>query len=314
MLRAVGMGLRSWGKSIDAMGTSLQGSAVYVEKLVPSARVVAHNGKLPTVAPNAFIAPSASLIGQVSVGEGSGIWYNSVLRGDQSSITLGTNSTVQERAVISSTSPTVIGNNCVIGVGAQLSGCTLKDNTLVGVGASVESGAIIEQGAVVAAGSVVGSNVTIPAGQLWSGNPVAYLRDLTAAESDALAASAHELAILGAHHGEETDKSIEAIEDEHEAFKESLARGGDTIMNPSPNFFEDRPGAIWKQEGTGDVTYQSVDQKTIDGRTFNRMREYDVEITRAIAGLGKTKTGKEALSVDADPEAISKQLKGGRPI
>jgi len=114
--------------------------------------------------------------------------YNSVLRGDQSSITLGTNSTVQERAVISSTSPTVIGNNCVIGVGAQLSGCTLKDNTLVGVGASVESGAIIEQGAVVAAGSVVGSNVTIPAGQLWSGNPVAYLRDLTAAESDALAA------------------------------------------------------------------------------------------------------------------------------
>ena len=51
-------------------------------------------------------------------------------------------------------------------------------------------------------------------------------------------------------------------------------------MNPSPNFFEDRPGAIWKQEGTGDVTYQSVDQKTIDGRTFNRMREYDVEITK----------------------------------
>ena len=93
-----------------------------------------------------------------------------------------------------------------------------------------------------------------------------------------------------------------------------MARGGDTIMNPSPNFFEDRPGAIWKQEGTGDVTYQSVDQKTIDGRTFNRMREYDVEITRAVAGLGKTKTGKEALSVDADPEAISKQLKGGRPI
>jgi hypothetical protein len=104
-------------------------------------------------------------------------------------VSIGTNSTVQERVVINATTPTSIGDNVVVGVGAQLSGCTLGNHTLVGVGASVQEGAVVESGAVVAAGSVVGKGLTIPAGQLWSGNPVAYLRDLTSAESLALANS-----------------------------------------------------------------------------------------------------------------------------
>ena len=65
--------------------------------VVPSARVVAHGGKLPTVAPSAFVAPSASIIGQVNISEGAGIWYNAVVRGDQAKVSIGTNSTVQER-------------------------------------------------------------------------------------------------------------------------------------------------------------------------------------------------------------------------
>ena len=234
--------------------------------MVPSARIVAHAGKLPKVAPNAFIAPSASVVGDVTVGDGAGIWYNAVIRGDSANVTLGTNSTVQERAVIHATKPTTIGAGVVVGVGAHVSGCTLQDRTLVGVGASVQEGAVVEHGAVVAAGSVVKPGMTIPSGQLWSGNPIVYLRDLTSAESEALAASAEELSIMGSHHALETDKDIETIEAEKEQFKEQLTRGGDTIMNPSPNFFEDRPGAIWRQVGNGDVTYQSVDQKTIDAR------------------------------------------------
>ena len=157
--------------------------------VVPSARIVAHGGKLPTVAPSAFVAPSASIVGQVNISEGAGIWYNAVVRGDQAKVSIGTNSTVQERVVINATTPTSIGDNVVVGVGAQLSGCTLGNHTLVGVGASVQEGAVVESGAVVAAGSVVGKGLTIPAGQLWSGNPVAYLRDLTSAESLALANS-----------------------------------------------------------------------------------------------------------------------------
>ena len=234
--------------------------------MVPSARIVAHAGKLPKVAPNAFIAPSASVVGDVTVGDGAGIWYNAVIRGDSANVTLGTNSTVQERAVIHATKTTTIGAGVVVGVGAHVSGCTLQDRTLVGVGASVQEGAVVERGAVVAAGSVVKAGMTIPSGQLWSGNPIAYLRDLTSAESEALAASAEELSIMGSHHALETDKDIDTIEAEKEQWKEQLTRGGDTIMNPSPNFFEDRPGAIWRQVGNGDVTYQSVDQKTIDAR------------------------------------------------
>jgi hypothetical protein len=125
---------------------------------------------------------------------------------------------------------------------------------------------------------------------------------------------ANELSILGSHHSQEVDKSIEMIEEDKEIYKESLLRGGDTIMNPSPNFFEDRPGAIWRQEGLGDVTYQSVDQKTIDARTFNRMRDYEEEITRDLRDSKKKRTGEDARSIDANPAEISKQLKGGRPI
>ena len=115
--------------------------------MVPSARIVAHGGKLPTVAPSAFVAPSASIVGQVNISEGAGIWYNAVVRGDQAKVSIGTNSTVQERVVINATTPASIGDNVVVGGGAQLSGCTLGNHTLVGVGASVQEGAVVESGA-----------------------------------------------------------------------------------------------------------------------------------------------------------------------
>jgi carbonic anhydrase/acetyltransferase-like protein (isoleucine patch superfamily) len=283
-----------------------------VYAVVPSARIVAMDGTLPEVAADAFVAPSASIIGNCQIGTGAGVWYNAVVRGDiGKGVTLGTNSTIQERAVVTGST---IGEHAVVGVGANLSNCTLQDNTLVGVGASVQSGATLERGSVVAAGSVVGKNKVIPAGQLWSGNPVEYLRDLTEAEKKALLNSAQDLSILGSHHGLETDKSISLVESEKESWKESLLRGGDTIMNPSPNHFEDRPGAIWKQEKNGpgaNVTYQSVDQKTIDSRTFNRMREYEDEIGSRIKGTSM-KVGEDARSIDAKVDEISKQLKGGR--
>ena len=128
-----------------------------------------------------------------------------------------------------------------------------------------------------------------------------------------LLSAANELSILGSHHAQEVDKAIDVIEEDKEIYKEGLIRGGDTIMNPSPNFFEDRPGAIWRQVGNGDVTYQSVDQKTIDARTFNRMRDYEEEITRDLR-VGKVRQGEDARSIDATPNDIAKQLKGGRPI
>jgi carbonic anhydrase/acetyltransferase-like protein (isoleucine patch superfamily) len=286
---------------------------------VPSSRIVAHKGTLPTVAADAFVAPNASLVGKVDLGAGAGVWYGAVVRGDgnggKAGVTIGANASIQERAVVTSEGgATSIGDNVVVGVGAQVAGgCTLHANSLVGVGAVVGAGAVVEAGSVVAAGSVVGEKLTVPAGQLWSGNPCAYLRDLTAHESSTLLQSSHELAVLGAHHAVEVDKTIEQIEAEKADWKESLIRGGDTIMNPNPNFFEERPGAIFRQmEPSANVTYQSVDQKTIDARTFNRTREFEPEITREMREGGKAKNA--GRSVDKPVEEVHQQLKSGRPI
>ena len=268
------------------------------------------------MAEDAFIAPNASIIGKVKLGPGSGVWYGAVVRGDKGQVTVGSNSSIQERAVVTAETPTTIGDNVVVGVGAQVAGATLQSNSLVGVGATVGTGAVVESGSVVAAGSVVAPKAKIPAGQLWSGNPCAYLRDLTEHERNTLLQSSEELAILGAHHAVEVDKSIEQIEAEKADWKESLIRGGDTIMNPNPNFFEERPGAIFRQmEPSKYVTYQSVDQKTIDARTFNRTREFEPEITREMREGGDVakKLG-EGRSVDKSVEEVHKQLKSGRPI
>ena len=245
------------------------------------------------------------------------MWYGAVVRGDadNAGVKIGANASVQERAVVTSEgAPTSIGDNAVVGVGAQIAGgCTLQDNTLVGVGAVLGSGAVVESGSVVAAGSVVGDQTKIPAGQLWSGNPCTYLRDLTEHERSTLLQSSHELAVLGAHHAAEVDKTIEQIEAEKADWKESLIRGGDTIMNPNPNFFEERPGAIFKQmEPSRNVTYQSVDQKTIDARTFNRTREFEPEITREMRDGGNVKNA--GRSIDKPVEEVHQQLKSGRPI
>ena len=288
----------------------------FTHTVVPTSRIVAHNGATPTVAADTFIAPNASLIGKVSLGAGSGVWYGAVVRGDggNAGVSVGANSSIQERAVVTAEgAPTSIGDNVVVGVGAQVAGgCKLHSNALVGVGAVLGAGAVVESGAVVAAGSVVGDKITIPSGQLWSGNPCTYLRDLTEHERKTLLQSSHELAVLGAHHAAEVDKSIEQIEAEKADWKESLLRGGDTIMNPNPNFFEERPGAIFRQMEPANVTYQSVDQKTIDARTFNRTREFEPEITRELREGGKSKNA--GRSVDKPMEEVHKQLKGGRPI
>lgn len=290
------------------MGVSLQGSAVYVETLVPSTRIVAHEGKEPTVGEETFIAPNASVIGDVKVGSRAAVWYGAVVRGDRAPISIGAGTSVQERAVVASASQgnqaTTIGDSVVIGVGAQVAGCTVRNGSLVGVGASMEPGSTVEAGAVLAAGSVLPAGGKVPSGQLWSGNPAAYLRDLTAEEQASLLSGAADLSTLAAHHGVEVDKSIEQIESEKEHRKEQMLRGGDTIMNPNPNFFEERPGVIFHQEEPGNVTYQSVDQHTIDARTFNRFREVESELSRQLRGA-KPEDGR---SVDKSLKEVKKQI------
>lgn len=140
---------------------------------------------LPTIAPDAFIAEGAVIIGDVHIGPESGVWFGCVIRGDVNHIRIGARTNVQDGAVIHvtrKTGPTIIGNGVTIGHSALLHACTLEDNSFIGMHATIMDRAVVESGAWVAAGALVSPGKRIPTGQIWAGNPAHYLRDLTPEE------------------------------------------------------------------------------------------------------------------------------------
>lgn len=127
----------------------------------------------PRVHSSVFVAPTASIIGDVEIGEGSSVWYGAVLRGDESAIRVGSNTSIQDNAVLhcSEDLPTVVGSNVTVGHAALLEGCTVEDGALVGMGAIMLQRSHLGQGAILAAGSVLREGATIPAGMLGAGTP-----------------------------------------------------------------------------------------------------------------------------------------------
>lgn len=138
-------------------------------------------GKWPQVHPSAFVAPTAALIGDVTLGEGSNIWYHCVLRGDTNFIRIGTGVNIQDGTIVhvnAGTQATVIGNDVTVGHAAIIHACTLHDRAFVGMGATVLDEAIIEEGGVLAAGSVLPPRKRIGRYELWMGNPAVLVRVL----------------------------------------------------------------------------------------------------------------------------------------
>jgi carbonic anhydrase/acetyltransferase-like protein (isoleucine patch superfamily) len=144
------------------------------------ATVIELDGKTPQVADDAFIAPTAVLIGDVTVGAGASIWFGAVLRGDNSSIVIGEGSNVQDNCVIHCADelPTIVGTNVTVGHMAMLEGCEIDDGSLIGMGAIVLQRAKVGPGSLVAAGAVVGEGVEIPAGVLAAGIPARVKKEL----------------------------------------------------------------------------------------------------------------------------------------
>ena len=139
-------------------------------------------GIVPTISPKAFIAPGAAVIGDVHIGEDSGVWFGCVIRGDVNSVRIGSRTNIQDGTVIHvtrHTGPTHIGSNVTIGHSALLHACTLEDACFIGMRATIMDGVVVESGAQVAAGALVTPGKRIPAGQLWAGSPAKYFRDLT---------------------------------------------------------------------------------------------------------------------------------------
>jgi carbonic anhydrase/acetyltransferase-like protein (isoleucine patch superfamily) len=136
---------------------------------------------LPRVHATAFIDESAQVIGDVEIGEESGVWMNAVLRGDVNSIRIGRQTNIQDGCVVHvmrGTHPTHIGNQVTIGHAAVLHGCTIKDRCLIGMGAIVLNGAEIGEESIIAAGTLITEGTKVPPRSLMMGSPGVRRREL----------------------------------------------------------------------------------------------------------------------------------------
>ncbi|MCO6415723.1 gamma carbonic anhydrase family protein [Siccirubricoccus sp. KC 17139] len=139
-------------------------------------------GKRPEVHESAFVAPTAAVIGDVTIGEKSNIWYHCVLRGDTNFIRIGRGVNIQDGTIIhvnAGTQATVIGDDVTVGHAAIIHACTLMNRAFVGMGATVLDEAVIEEGGVLAAGSVLPPRKRIGRYELWMGNPATLVRVLS---------------------------------------------------------------------------------------------------------------------------------------
>jgi len=142
-------------------------------------------GMAPVVAADAFIAPTAAVIGNVTVGALSGIWFHCVVRGDTNFIRIGARTNIQDGSIIHVNSvdfPTIIGDDVTVGHAAIIHACTLHDRAFVGMGATVLDGAVIEEGGMLAAGSLLTPRKRIGRDELWQGSPARLVRVMTAEE------------------------------------------------------------------------------------------------------------------------------------
>ncbi len=155
---------------------------------------------LPIIAPDAFIAANATVIGDVEIGARASIWFGCVLRGDVDHIRIGEGTNIQDGTVVHVSSRpdghTHIGRHITIGHMSLIHSCILEDGCFVGMKSCLMDEVVVETGAWIAAGSLVTPGKRVPKGQLWAGSPARYLRDVTEAEVKYMVDSPRQYAAL----------------------------------------------------------------------------------------------------------------------
>lgn len=160
------------------------------------------DGNTPQVAPGAWVAPGATLVGEVHLAEAASVWYACVLRADGDRIDVGLGSNLQDGCVAHADpgKPVTVGSGVSVGHRAILHGCTIEDDSLVGMGAVVLNGARIGRGSLIAAGTVVREGMDVPPGSLVAGVPGKIRRELTPEDAEALLANARDYQALTERH------------------------------------------------------------------------------------------------------------------
>lgn len=149
-----------------------------------TSNTLAIDGRNPSVSSDAWIAPTATVVGSATIGAGTGLFYGAVIRADMEDITIGEGSNIQDTAVVHADPgyPAQIGNDVSVGHGAVLHGCTIGDGTLIGMNATVLNGAVIGAGSLIAANALVLEGTDVPPGSLVAGVPGKVRRPLTTEE------------------------------------------------------------------------------------------------------------------------------------
>ena len=171
-----------------------------------SSQIVSYCGKTPRIADDAWIAPNATIIGDVEIGPRSSVWFNCTVRGDVNIIRIGDGTNIQDGTVIHVDSKkygTFVGDNVLIGHMALIHACLIEDGAFIGMKACVMDGAIVERRAMVAAGALVTPGKVVPTGQLWAGSPAVYFRDLRPEEIDGMEDAALQYADFAATYARE---------------------------------------------------------------------------------------------------------------
>lgn len=143
--------------------------------------LIPYNNKLPKIGKDVFIATNAAIIGNVTIGDRSSIWFQTVLRGDLMPVRVGSETNIQDGSIVHVTHdqwPCIVGSRVTIGHGAIVHACTIEDECLIGMGAVILDAAVVEKHSFVAAGSVVKQGFRVPSGYLVAGNPAVVKRPL----------------------------------------------------------------------------------------------------------------------------------------
>lgn len=165
--------------------------------------ILPYRGVMPTIHPDAWIAPGASVIGDVHIGAGTSVWFGCVIRGDVMPIRIGERTNIQDGTIVHvtrQTGPTHIGSGVTIGHQAIIHAATLEDESFVGMGARVLDSAVVETGGFLAAGALLTPNKRVKKDEVWAGNPAKLFRPMTAEEIAYVPWSATHYAALAAEY------------------------------------------------------------------------------------------------------------------
>lgn len=147
--------------------------------------ILPYRGVMPTIHPDAWIAPGAVVIGDVHIGAETNVWFGCVIRGDVMPIRIGARTNIQDGTVVHvtrKTGPTHIGSGVTVGHQAIIHAATIEDDAFVGMGARVLDMAVVESGGFLAAGALLTPNKRVKKGEVWAGNPAKFFRPMTEEE------------------------------------------------------------------------------------------------------------------------------------